>query len=65
MKSGVWKVLSHEAMISCRVPEGGRGWLEHLVGDHFVSLVQEYSFWGNLFGVEGEGHDGDDLAGAD
>ena len=43
----------------------GGGWLEHLVGDHFVSLIQEYSFWGNLFGVEGEGHDGDDLAGAD
>lgn len=65
MQSGSWKVLSHEALISCRGPEGRGDWLENLVGDHFVSLVQQYSFWGNLLGVEGEGHDGDDLAGAD
>ena len=47
------------------MPQGSGRALEHLVGDHFVSLVQEHPLGGNLLGVKGEGHDGDDLAGAD
>ena len=62
----IWKALSHEVPISCGSAAGKRARaLEHLVGDHFVSLVQEHPLGGHLLGGAGEGHDGDDLAGAE
>ena len=36
-----------------------------MIGDDLVALVEQDAFGRDLLGVEGEGHDGDDLTGAD